>query len=504
MKKYLALVLTLALTLTMFAVPAMAEEDDRPTISVAILDRSAVPADQGSYEDNWATRWINENSPVKVEFVACARGSSYTNYNLWLAAGEAPDIIMEFQPEYVEEWSNAGLLIELSEILDEYAPNYRSLTPESVQEWGIYNGGEYAIVQERFASAIVNHMVYVRTDWLENLGLSMPTNWEEFENVVRAFAEDDPDGNGVDDTWGWSLKGHYENAIESMYGVQGNSWYKTADGTFENANLMPEKLEAKKFLEKCYDNGWADAEYLTNPDDQYSQFATGKIGFLACEHSNLQAKTWTTLKENFPEATVAVMPSFTGYGYYQERECQFLSCVPTTCENPEAVAMYIDWMITDGWEMLKYGEEGVDFEIQNGLYIDLLTTEERTAKLAYTSEYAIVCPYGLGVEEFRLTAEAMSDDNPLKEGALIDADAVAKTANIKFRRDTPTANLGVSEVVEYMTDMNTFASETWAKAYVDKDYTVEQAQADIAAEWENQDYEMVKEAFNEKAVELGL
>lgn len=501
MKKYLALVLTLALCLTMF-VPAMA--DERPVISVAILDRAAVPADQGSYEDNWATRWINENSPVQVEFVACPRGSTYSNYNLWLAAGECPDVIMEFQPEYCEEWANAGLLIDMGKYLDEYAPNYRALTPESVQAWGMYAGGEYAIAQQRFANSVVNHMVYVRTDWLENLGLAIPTNWEEFENVVRAFSEDDPDGNGVKDTWGWSLKGHYENAIESMYGVQGNSWYKNADGTFDNANVMPEKLEAKKFLEKCYDNGWADKEYLTNPDDQYSQFSTGKLGFLVCEHANLQNKSWKTLKENFPDATVAVMPSWTGYGYYQERECQFLSCVPTTCDNPEAVAMYIDWMITDGWEMLKYGVEGEDFRKEGDLYVDLLTPEQRTAKLAYTGEYAIVCPYGLGVAENRATAELLPDDNPIKEGALIDADAIEKTFEIKFRRDTPTANLGISDVVEMMPDMTSFAGEAWAKAYVDPDYTAEQAQADIIAEWENLDYESVKEIFNEKAAELGL
>ena len=103
MKRYLVLLLAMVMTLSMVAFPAAAEEDDRPTITVTILDRSAVPTDQGTYEDNWATRWINENAPVKVEFVACARNSTYQNYNLWLASGEAPDLIMEFQPEYVEE-----------------------------------------------------------------------------------------------------------------------------------------------------------------------------------------------------------------------------------------------------------------------------------------------------------------------------------------------------------------------------------------------------------------
>ena len=66
MKRYLVLLLAMVMTLSMVAFPAAAEEDDRPTITVTILDRSAVPTDQGTYEDNWATRWINENAPVKV------------------------------------------------------------------------------------------------------------------------------------------------------------------------------------------------------------------------------------------------------------------------------------------------------------------------------------------------------------------------------------------------------------------------------------------------------
>ena len=224
MKRYLVLLLAMVMTLSMVAFPAAAEEDDRPTITVTILDRSAVPTDQGTYEDNWATRWINENAPVKVEFVACARNSTYQNYNLWLASGEAPDLIMEFQPEYVEEWANQGMLIELSDIIDEYAPNYRALTPPETQQWGITMGGEYAFAQQRFENSVVNHMLYVRTDWLENLGLSIPTNEEEFLEVVRAFTEDDPDGNGEDDTYGWSMAGHYQQVLNAAYDAH-SGWY---------------------------------------------------------------------------------------------------------------------------------------------------------------------------------------------------------------------------------------------------------------------------------------
>ena len=160
------------------------------------------------------------------------------------------------------------------------------------------------------------------------------------------------------------------------------------------------------------------------------------------------------------------------------------------------------WLITDGWQMLHWGEEGVDFENRDGLYVDLLTADQRAAKLAYTGEYGIVAPYGMSAELYLKAAEASADDEK-KEARIIDAKAVMGTKDIKFRRDTPTGYLGVALVIDYMTDMNTYASEKWAKALADADYTAEQALEDIKAEWNNMDYEMVKEAFNEKQKNLG-
>lgn len=42
----------------------------------------------------------------------------------------------------------------------------------------------------------------VRKDWLDKLGLDVPKTLDDVVEVARAFKNDDPDGNGVDDTWG--------------------------------------------------------------------------------------------------------------------------------------------------------------------------------------------------------------------------------------------------------------------------------------------------------------
>ena len=52
----------------------------------------------------------------------------------------------------------------------------------------------------------------------------MPQSMDELMEVIRAFTEDDPDGNGEDDTWGWSLALQGQSLIQNMMGVHGSNW----------------------------------------------------------------------------------------------------------------------------------------------------------------------------------------------------------------------------------------------------------------------------------------
>ena len=50
----------------------------------------------------------------------------------------------------------------------------------------------------------------VRQDWMEKLNLEEPKTLDDFYNVFKAFKEQDPDGNGKDDTYGLSTAGLYD------------------------------------------------------------------------------------------------------------------------------------------------------------------------------------------------------------------------------------------------------------------------------------------------------
>src|SRR5690606_4777870 len=69
------------------------------------------------------------------------------------------------------------------------------------------------------------HVMFIRMDWLDALGLSLPKTTEELLDVAHAFAHQDPDNNGINDTFGINISYHAEGAINELFGAQlTSSW----------------------------------------------------------------------------------------------------------------------------------------------------------------------------------------------------------------------------------------------------------------------------------------
>lgn len=110
----------------------------------------------------------------------------------------------------------------------------------------------------------------IRSDWLENLGLAVPTTLEELEAVFYAFAQDDPDGNGQDDTYALSAGGnsgamgrYMFQSIFGIFGVNPLFWTENEEGELEYGFTTDEVKEALKLLSKWYADGLIDPEFIT-------------------------------------------------------------------------------------------------------------------------------------------------------------------------------------------------------------------------------------------------
>src|SRR5690554_333495 len=95
--------------------------DERVTITVPVYDRSL--AGYPAVDDNYWTQWIQtefgDKWNIDVEFVAIPRSDVMTKYNLLIAAGDTPTILMEYDYPKVAQWANDGAMAVID--LEEFA-----------------------------------------------------------------------------------------------------------------------------------------------------------------------------------------------------------------------------------------------------------------------------------------------------------------------------------------------------------------------------------------------
>ena len=118
----------------------------------------------------------------------------------------------------------SGAFWEIGPYLDEY-PNLGQLD-KTILNQAAGDGKIYGLYTERPSS---RQGVILRKDWLDRLGLAEPSTIDELYAVLQAFTYQDPDGNGLDDTFGLTdrndlIFGAFKT-ISSYFGTP-NNWAK--------------------------------------------------------------------------------------------------------------------------------------------------------------------------------------------------------------------------------------------------------------------------------------
>jgi multiple sugar transport system substrate-binding protein len=136
----------------------------------------------------------------------------------------------------------------------------------------------------------------VRKDWRENLGLDVPETWEDLTALADAFATQDPDGNGEDDTYGMVVPGTTERGYLSWWGSsyiwQGGGDFVTeaGDGTYEPAFDSPGTIEAVEWIKEQFCTpGHVQPNALTSTTLDSRQFNNGEAGIYLTGPYNMAA-----------------------------------------------------------------------------------------------------------------------------------------------------------------------------------------------------------------------
>ena len=125
--------------------------------------------------------------------------------------------------------------------------------------------------------------VSIRKDWLDKLNLDMPKTVDDLYNVLKAFTEQDPDGNGQADTYGMIVTDYLDGPLNNLAIWMGapNGYGLDENGELTPAFMTDEYMEALKFMKKCYDEKLINADMATYSSDKWNeQFLSGQAGVI--------------------------------------------------------------------------------------------------------------------------------------------------------------------------------------------------------------------------------
>ncbi|MEF3304858.1 extracellular solute-binding protein [Paenibacillus sp. GYB003] len=403
-------------------------------LSVSMYDRGQVSSEEGTYRNNrWVER-IREQSGIYVHFVPVPRMQAQEKLNIMFAAGDAPDLIWDYDRKYIGMLASQGVIQPVDDFLEAYSTAYKSYLREhpELKPYLSFNGKMYAVATKRPVTSVVNHGIWIRQDWLDNLGLAMPRTIDELLDVAKAFRSRDPDGNGQDDTV--AIVGRESPDIyAALYGIHRSEWF-VEDGSLQYGPTTDRYKDAIRLEKQLYDEGLIDTE----GKDSVRTWVSGKAGICLCQWSSftfdMQLKD---LLNGFPAAKpVPLEPVETErgvYGLYQEEPPFIYVAFNKKMKDPETAVKYLDWMLEKGWKELAYGTEGVHVRTVNGIP-QTIDAEKYRKEVLYASEYAVLRPEIVRPSDW--SARAAPD--PLSQRvAGLQTDALRKALNYTYRRDLP-------------------------------------------------------------------
>ncbi|TLS53335.1 extracellular solute-binding protein [Paenibacillus antri] len=222
-------------------------------------------------------------------------GAAEEKLNLMLGSSDEIDT---FQGNW-DEYASKGAIIPLNDLLDQYGQDIKNAWPEEAWEymtdkegniWGIPRG-----------TPAVHYPIWIRTDWLAKLNLDMPKTLDELEAVMKAFKEQDPDGNGKDDTIPMmtDLNG-IKNALLGGYTEHGNSnWIDPADQKVKPFELAPGYKEFVAKMADWYQKGYIYKESFAK-FDALELLKTNRVGTSSMWYSRITL-LFPQIKGNLPE-----------------------------------------------------------------------------------------------------------------------------------------------------------------------------------------------------------
>ncbi|MBO0600709.1 ABC transporter substrate-binding protein [Sporosarcina sp. E16_3] len=288
-------------------------------------------------EDNWVQKKLEKMFNVKI---VNTKNNTWSKdeVSLMVASGDVPDTFsFTAGTQTSRQLYEGGVTRTIPRaMIEKYAPLYSKMIDENAPGWEMNlapeKENEYLNLTgyQGHAAGILWAPTF-RLDWLENLGIAPPGEinpvgtegglerifftdkaytLEEVEKILHAFTYDDPDGNGINDTYGmlpYNNQLHWMNTLMGAHGVA-SGYNLMEDGELISAEISNKYKEGLKLLAKWQEMGVIDPEWTTiDVETSWEKYKQGRTGYFTAQRSYVAMEEWT--KTRAPQNLVAADPN---------------------------------------------------------------------------------------------------------------------------------------------------------------------------------------------------
>ena len=326
---------------------------------------------------------MTEKTGVSLKYDVIV-GDIFQKWDLWLASGDYPDII-RLDAEHVSKYRDAGAIIPLNDLIDQYGPNIKAKFGDNLDllrhpDGNIYSLYAVNLAEEAPADSTAQFVVQYAV--LEEAGFPKIKTLDQLYTIIKDYVAKHPevDGNptigfgAAADTWTMNI--FFNNASVYAAGHPDHGNFVIDENNQVKWNITSDNaVEYYKFLNKLYADGLLDKEAFTLTDQGLqAKMAQGRVlaayapsWFVGGPQASLRAEGKLDrqyahlpiyLNENVVDRSNAMTAASGGVAEW---------VITEKAKNPERIIQFIDFLFSDEGQILtQWGIEGVHYDVVDG------------------------------------------------------------------------------------------------------------------------------------------
>lgn len=336
------------------------------TVGVAIGDAMADDFTEEKWENSVWIKAYRDELGIIIKPLWYTKGSDAgkQKMSVAIASGDIPDLI-GVSTEQLATLSRTNLYTDLTEVYENYAT---SLTKGIITEEGnsalesATFGGKLIAIPGTNSAIDGASFLWARQDWLDKLGLPAPKTTDELYTAIKAVVEQDPDGNGKNDTVGLMMNKDFLSpglaeaiGLFNAFDAYPKTWVRGEDGKLVYGSALPEVKDALTYLNKLYTEGLIEKDFAAKDSNKAAELAAaGRVGFNIGAMWNGMFPLQQT-KDNFPDSNWLANPIVSKDDQPANPQIKLnvenYYVMRSGYEHPEAIMKLINF-----WTELNYGD----------------------------------------------------------------------------------------------------------------------------------------------------